>query len=87
MLNATTTESNIPDIIASALSELIYSPKSAAVCPNSFILIMDIATADPKSSNTIDTVVDVGKPSVLKTSSKTTSVSITARNMIIISEK
>ena len=41
------------------------------------------ATEPPRSSKTIDTVVDVGRPSVLKTSSSTTSVTITATKMHI----
>ena len=32
-VNATTTESNIPEIMASAFPELIYNAKSPAVCP------------------------------------------------------
>jgi len=44
-------------------------------------------TAAPRSSKTIDTVVDVGIPNVLKPSSKMTSVIITARKINMISEK
>ena len=45
------------------------------------------ANVPPSSSKTIDTVVDVGRPMVLNTSSSTTSVSITARRMHISSSK
>ena len=51
------------------------------------ILIRATATAAPSSSNTIDTVVEVGIPKVLKRSSKMMSVSITARKMTMISSK
>ena len=47
----------------------------------------DRAKVPPNSSKTIDTVVDVGMPIVLKTSSNTTSVSITASRMHITSAK
>ena len=41
----------------------------------------------PRSSKTSDTVVEVGMPRVLKMSSTTTSVTITARNIVITSAK
>ena len=41
--------------------------------------------AAPKSSNTSDTVVEVGMPSELNTSSTITSVTITARKTTITS--
>ena len=44
-----------------------------------------MATAAPKSSKTIDTVVEVGKPSVLKKSKSKISVIMTAIKMIMIS--
>ena len=50
-------------------------------------MINDTATAAPKSSKTIDTVVDVGIPRVLKKSRSKISVIITAMKMIMISEK
>ena len=50
-------------------------------------MINDTATAAPKSSKTIDTVVDVGIPRVLKKSRSKMSVIITAMKMIMISEK
>ncbi len=55
--------------------------------PAIFILKTAAITAAPNNSNTIETVVEVGNPSELKVSSNTTSVIITARQMIIISEK
>ena len=47
----------------------------------------DITTAAPNNSNTIETVVEVGIPSVLKKSSSKMSVIITAIKMIMISLK
>ena len=41
----------------------------------------------PNSSNTMDTVVEVGKPNELKASSSTTSAIMTAKKIIMISEK
>ena len=49
------------------------------------ILISDTATAAPKSSNTMDTVVDVGKPCALKRSSRRMSVSMTAIKIVMSS--
>ena len=43
--------------------------------------------AAPSNSNTKETVVEVGMPSVLNTSSTMTSVTITARKMVITSLK
>ena len=45
-----------------------------------------IHIAAPSSSKTRETVVEVGNPNVLKTSSRITSVSITARKRSIMSE-
>ncbi len=83
--NAITTEIRIPEIIVSALAELIYSIKT----PVSVLQISTnaTATAAPNNSKINDTVVDVGKPKVLKTSRRITSVTITARNNIIICGK
>ena len=47
----------------------------------------DITTEAPKRLNTIDTVVDVGSPRVLKKSSNRISVIITAIKMTMISSK
>ena len=81
------TESTIPNIIWVALATLIYSTKSPNSPPPANILINETATAAPRSSNTIETVVDVGIPNVLKKSSKRMSVIITAIKIIMISEK
>ena len=43
----------------------------------------DTTNVAPSSSNTIDTVVDVGMPSVLKMSSRMMSVTMTAMKMHI----
>ena len=50
-------------------------------------MINETATAAPSNSNTIDTVVEVGNPKVLKKSNNNMSVIITAIKIIIISEK
>ena len=50
------------------------------------IFTTDIATAAPKSSKTIETVVEVGIPRVLKKSKSKISVIITAMKMIMTSE-
>ena len=82
------TESKIPEIINKAFSELMYFPRFANVSPSAFeIFIKAIATAAPKSSKTIETVVEVGIPKVLKKSNNSTSVIITAIKMIMISLK
>ena len=72
-----------------AFSVLMRSPKvsrwpaeSVAPC---MILTKARANAPPSSSNTILTVVDVGIPRLLNTSSSSTSVSMTAMKMHITS--
>ena len=76
----------MPDMIASAFPEFIYSPRPTEF--GSFeILINDKQTAAPNNSKTIDTVVEVGKPTVLNESNRMTSVTITAKNKRMISEK
>jgi len=57
------------------------------VCSEPEILITAMATDAPNNSKTIETVVDVGSPKVLKVSSRMTSVIITAINMIMTSLK
>lgn len=81
------TDNNIPDIIANAFSELMYDIKVPIDSPDAIILKSDTATAAHNNSNTIETVVDVGSLNVLYTSSKMTSVIITAKKMTIISAK
>ncbi len=87
-VNAITTETSIPEIIAKALSELMYWDNSAkAEPPATLILTTATATAAPSNSKTTETVVEVGIPKALNVSSMITSVIITARKMTIISEK
>ena len=74
----------MPIITLSALSVLM---SSAYVWPASVILLMASAVLPPKSPNTIETVVDVGMPNVLKMSRRITSVAATARKMHITSSK
>ena len=70
----------------SALSVLIRSPRpKSPLLP--YTLINARANVPPNSSNTMETVVEVGIPMVLNTSSKTTSVSMTASRMVMISAK
>ena len=66
-----------------ALSEL--SNWSKVRLPSAFIFKRARMNVPPRSSNTSDTVVDVGKPSVLNMSSTITSVTITARKIVITS--
>ena len=79
------TETKIAKMTESALSVFSKSPKLRVWSP--IILMIARAKVPPKSSNTIDTVVEVGIPNELNTSRSTTSVSITARRIHIISEK
>ncbi|MPN10891.1 hypothetical protein SDC9_158188 [bioreactor metagenome] len=81
-MNAMATETKIPEIIANALPVLMYSINSPAFACQ--MLKIATATAEPSNSNTKETVVDVGKPSELKTSRRITSVSITAKNSTIM---
>ena len=79
------TETKMAIMTDRALSVLIRSPSPSVSLL--FTLMSARANVPPSSSNTIDTVVEVGIPIVLKTSSKTTSVSITASRMHMISAK
>ena len=82
---AIATERKIARMTVSALSVFIKSPSD---CVGSLaIFTKEYATVPPSNSKTMDTVVDVGIPSELKISSKTTSVSITATRMHMISLK
>src|SRR5699024_8546086 len=87
MLKAIKMDKKIPVITSVALAVLIYCHTVATDSPFAAILIKDIITAAPKSSNTIDTVVEVGRPSVLKKSRSSTSAIITAIKIIITSLK
>jgi len=88
MEKATITDKNIPEIMRTAFSVLIYCERLATVSVSeTAILIRAIATAAPNNSNTIETVVEVGIPKVLKKSNNSTSVIITAIKIIMISLK
>ena len=82
---AIATETKMAMMTDKALSVLIRSPNPSVslLCT----LISARAKVPPKSSNTIETVVEVGIPIELNTSSRTTSVSITASRMHMISAK
>ena len=75
----------MPRITDSALSVLSSMPKVSASSAEVRIFTMAMANAPPNSSNTIETVVEVGRPSELNTSSMITSVTITAMHMHITS--
>lgn len=70
-----------------ALDELMYCPISVNECPIFISLRILTITAAPSKSKTIETVVEVGMPNVLNTSSKSISASITATKITITSEK
>ena len=78
--NAIATERNMPIMTDRAFSVFIRSSKPRPVASDA-IFISATANVAPSSSNTIDTVVDVGIPNVLNTSSRMMSVTITAINM------
>ena len=87
--NAMATLMNMPIITLMAFSVLIRSPSeraspAASVAP-CIILIRAIQKAPPSNANTILTVVDVGMPKLLNTSSNNTFVSMTAMKMHITS--
>ena len=84
--NAIAIERNMPRITDRALSVLIICANVRA--PSVWIfLIMARATVPPSSSNTSDTVVDVGRPLELNASRSITSVTITASIIVISSAK
>ena len=74
----------MPAIITSAFPEFMYSPNDDIPSSLSAIFKMATATAAPSNSNTIETVVEVGSPKVLKVSNKIISVSITAKKIIMM---
>ena len=78
------TERNIPSITDRAFSVLSRSP-IPKVLSGAAILKSATTKVAPRSSNTIDTVVDVGIPSELNMSRRMISVTITAMNMAITS--
>ena len=64
-------------------TRLNSSHSRASRMPSSAILIRARTKVPPNSSNTMDTVVEVGIPKELKISNRTTSVTITARKIHI----
>ena len=77
------TETKMAMITVSALLLLSSMP---SVSPSSPPILSRAITKDaPSSSNTSETVVEVGIPMLLNMSSTTTSVTITARKIVITS--
>ncbi len=74
-------ERKIPEMMDTTLSALIYLIIMETGSCFSIENRIPATREAPSNSNTIETVVDVGKPNVLKISSSTMSVSITARNI------
>ena len=68
-----------------SITDKAFSVFSRSLNPNPVaspaILMSDTTKVAPRSSNTIDTVVDVGIPNVLNMSSRIISVTITAMKM------
>ncbi len=79
------TDKRMPKIISVALDVFIYPITSAKPPPSFPTLIKAMATEAPRSSKTMDTVVEVGMPTVLKKSNNKISVIMTAIKMIMIS--
>ena len=79
---AMATDRKMPRMTESAFSVFNRSLRPSPVVSEAS-LSSDTTKVAPSSSNTIDTVVEVGIPSVLKTSSRMTSVTITAMKMQI----
>ena len=77
--NAIATERKIPRMTDNAFSVFRRSLKPRSLPP--VIFISATTNVAPSSSNTIDTVVDVGIPSELNTSSRMMSVTMTAMKM------
>ena len=84
--NAIGTEMNMPNITSIAFSVFIRSPSPNPVW-SPCIFIMANMVVPPRSSNTIETVVEVGSPRLLNMSSRITSEIITDRKMNISSLK
>ena len=87
--NAMATDRKMPRITEMAFSVLSKSPNVSrtplSVVAPPDICIKAMAKAPPSNSKTMLTVVEVGIPSVLNTSSSTTSVTITAKKTHITS--
>ena len=81
------TEIKMPKLISEAFWTLMNCSRPPRPSPVSYSLSNEITTAAPNSSNTTETVVDVGIPIELKKSSKRISVIRTARKMMMISSK
>ncbi len=80
-------QNNSQDNLKRLFSIDVYLPRREKLPLSAPIFISDIATAAPNNSNTMETVVDVGIPRVLKKSNNRISVIITAMKMNIISSK
>ena len=74
------TDRKMPKITERAFSVFSKSLKASPVASVAIFMI-DTTKVAPSSSKTIDTVVDVGSPRVLNTSSRMMSVTITAMKM------
>gem|GEM_PF-2932591 len=83
--NAIPTDKKIPDIIVIVLDILINEPSSEMVRLSPTRWIRAIASQAHNSSNTTDTVVEVGSLKELYTSSRITSAITTEKKTIIIS--
>ena len=82
---AMATDTKMAMMTERALSVLIRSPMARVA--SLFTLIRERAKVPPSNSNTSETVVEVGIPIELNTSSRTTSVSMTASRIHMISAK
>lgn len=83
-VKAMATERRMPVTISNALSVLMKS-HTVSVIWSLEILKRAVATAAPRMPNTRETVVEVGRPNVLKVSRRITSLIITPRNSSITS--
>ena len=84
-INAIATERKIAIITENAFSVFIMSPNEYMPVSSPKIFRIAKMNVPPKSSKTIETVVEVGSPRVLNTSSSTTSVTMTANRIHMIS--
>ena len=83
MKKAMATLTKMAMMTLSALS--LFSRSSKVRLPSAFIFSRARMNVPPRSSNTSETVVEVGRPRVLNMSRMITSVTITARKMVITS--
>ena len=84
-IKAMATERKMPRMTDRAFSVFSSVPNESSPVGSARIFNSAKTNVPPNNSKTIETVVEVGMPSVLNTSSNTTSVTITARNMHISS--